>query len=114
MKSIDIKLNKVGNEPSSNYTCKLSNRAIIKWEEMNDKPFGNMSNRLNDLYTLLYCCLDVNNDSFKLGYTEFLDILDDQTEVFKNFVSYLEEASGIKESKKKQGKAKKSSTEEPG
>lgn len=95
MKSIEIELNK------EKYTVKLSNRAIIKWEEINNRSFSTMTNGLNDIYNLFYCCITENNKDFEYEYTEFLDVMDDHTEEFTKFVKYFKKMTGVKDDKKK-------------
>ncbi|MFW5847943.1 MAG: hypothetical protein ACOCVF_03420 [bacterium] len=88
MKTIDIKINK------EKYKIKLSNRAIIRFEDLKQKSFANITDRLDDIYTLMYSCLVVNNENFNYGYLNFLDIMDDNIQELTKFVEYFENMSG--------------------
>ncbi|MFW5890591.1 MAG: hypothetical protein ACOCUI_00050 [bacterium] len=96
MKSINIELNK------EKYILKLSNRAAIKWENLNQRSFGKLTNSLADLFSLMYACLAANNENFTYTYNDFLDLMDDNISELNKFTNYFNEMTDIsKEDKKK-------------
>ena len=100
MKSINIEIEK------EKYTLKLTNRAAIKWENMNYRSFGKITNSLADLFSLMYACLAVNNEHFDYKYNEFLDIMDDNIKELNKFTNYFNQMTDISEEDKKKLKKK--------
>jgi hypothetical protein len=94
VKDIEIKLNKVSHK------VKLNNRAMIYFENIKQKSFASITDRLDDIYTLMYSCLTVNNENFKYSYTEFLDVMDDNINELTKFVEYFQRMTGVDDKKK--------------
>jgi len=62
------------------------------FEEMTAKTVNEMTETVADILKLFYCILKANNlESFKWNFDEFLDVIDEQPEVFTNFTDYLQE-----------------------
>ena len=58
-----------------NYNLKYSNRAIMIFESLTDKPFNIAS--ITDQYIFFYSVLLANNKNFELTFNEFIDKLDE-------------------------------------
>lgn len=62
------------------------------FEEMTEKTVNEMNDSVNDILKLFYCILKANNlETFKFSFDEFLDVIDEQPEVFTHFTEYLQE-----------------------
>lgn len=62
------------------------------FEEMTSKTVNQMNESVADILKLFYCILKGNNVSvWNYTFEEFLDIVDEQPEVFTQFTEYLEE-----------------------
>lgn len=86
MEKITIKINE------QDYTIKQSFRALMLFEEMTSKTVNQMSESIADIFKLFYCILKANNlNVWKYTFEEFLDLIDEQPEVFTQFTEYLEE-----------------------
>jgi hypothetical protein len=71
---------------------KQSFRALMLFEEMTNKSVNQMNETVADILTLFYCILKGNNQKlFNYSFDEFLDVIDEQPEVFTQFTEYLQE-----------------------
>jgi hypothetical protein len=86
MEKITIKIE------NKDFTIKQSFRALMLFEEMTDKTINEMNESVADILKLFYCILKANNvDTFNWSFEQFLDIVDEQPEVFTHFTDYLQE-----------------------
>jgi hypothetical protein len=95
---------------SKEYTIKQSFRALMLFEEMTNKTVNQMNESAADILKLFYCILKGNNkDSFTYTFEQFLDLVDEQPEVFTQFTEYLQEqAKGqIEQTEEKKSKIEK-------
>lgn len=71
---------------------KQSFRALMLFEEMTSKTVNEMNESVADILKLFYCILKANNlDTFNWNFEQFIDIIDEQPEVFTSFTDYLQE-----------------------
>ena len=72
-------------------TIKQSFRALMLFEEMTNKTVNEITESVADSMKMFYCILKANNvDTFNWNFEQFLDIIDEQPEVFTKFNTYLE------------------------
>lgn len=74
------------------YIIKQSFRALMLFEEMTNKTVNQMNESVADILKLFYCILKGNNlEVWKFTFDEFLNLIDEQPEVFTQFTEYLQE-----------------------
>jgi hypothetical protein len=82
----DIKIKILGTE----YIIKQTFRALMYFEEMTGKKSFSADDSVRDITTLFYCFLKAcNREIFKYTYDEFIDVMDDNQNIFEEFSDYL-------------------------
>lgn len=66
---------------------KYSFRAIIMWEQIQEKPFQPVS--ASDVMVYMYCILCSSDKSVKITFDEFLDYLDANPSVIEEFTKWI-------------------------
>lgn len=90
------------------YKIKQSYRALMMFEEMTKKTIGQINESVADILKLFYCILKANNQStWTYTFDEYLDIIDEQPEVFQQFTEYLDEQAKGQVAPEKKSKRKK-------
>lgn len=69
------------------YRLKYSLRNYLVYEQITGVSFT--PDKTLNIYTLFFCVLLTNNDSFKLRFDEFMDALDEDQQIFLDFGSWL-------------------------
>jgi len=72
------------------YKVKKTFRSLMKFEEMTGKSVYRISESINDMVTLFYCVLKVNNINFDYSLDEFIDLLDENEDSITLFSDYLQ------------------------
>ena len=62
-------------------------RAILIYEQITEKVFNPTS--MTDMMLYFYCVILANEPSINLTFIEFMDMLDDEPELFENFNKWL-------------------------
>lgn len=74
------------------YNLKYSIRAYIYFEQIVGKPFA--VNNLTDTYILFYSFLMASNrDTFKMTFDDFLDVVDEDPSLIKQFNEFFKAES---------------------
>ena len=63
-------------------------RAMFLFEEMTGKSIVDIK-LLKDQVTYMYCLFKASNEEFDYTFDEFLDILEDDVQLFTDFVSHI-------------------------
>ena len=63
-------------------------RAMFLFEEMTGKSIVDVE-LLKDQVAYLYCLFKASNDSFEFTLDEFIDILEDDTKIFTDFLQHI-------------------------
>ena len=71
-----------------NYKLSYTNRALMIFESLTDKPFEIKS--LTDQYIFFYSVILANNKDIKLTFDEFVDLLDEEDNL-KYLTDWLQE-----------------------
>jgi spore coat polysaccharide biosynthesis protein SpsF (cytidylyltransferase family) len=72
------------------FLIKQSFRSLMEFEKMTKKPAPEMDVTVNDLITLFYCVLKAaNKETFDYSFENFIDVLDNNSEVLNEFSNYL-------------------------
>jgi len=67
-------------------------RALMMFEELTGKTVNQINESVADILKLFYCILKGNNlTTFEYTFESFLDLIDEQPEVFTVFTEYLQE-----------------------
>lgn len=86
MNTIKIKIGDI------EYTIKQSFRALMTFEKLTGKSVQELNETIEDVTTLFYAVLQANNrQTFKYTFDEFIDLLDEQADIFTVFTDFLQE-----------------------
>lgn len=82
-----------------NYIIKQGFGSLMLFEEMTGKNVFELNESITDMTKLFYCYLKARNkDTFLFSFDEFVNILDDNQEIFTEFYGYLKSLQSTKES----------------
>lgn len=93
MKEISIKIRE------KEYQIKQSFRTYMLFEELSGKQIGEIET-MKDNIMLIYCTFKGCNKNFEFSFDEFIDILDENPEIFSEF-GKLNETKPTTEKKRK-------------
>lgn len=82
MKTIEVKINE------NKYKCNISLRTYIKYEEIFEMP-SNSEKGIKAITNLFFASLVANNESFELGYDEYIDAMDENMDSLTEFTKLL-------------------------
>lgn len=66
---------------------KYSFRAIIMWEQIQEKPFQPVT--ASDVMIYMYCIVCSSDKTVKITFDEFLDYLDENPKVIEDFTRWI-------------------------
>ena len=80
------------------YIVKQGFGSLMLFEEMTGKNVFEVNESISDMIKLFYCYLKARNkDTFLFSFDEFVNILDDNQEIFTEFYGYLKSLQPTKE-----------------
>jgi hypothetical protein len=86
MKLLQERKIKIGDR---DYSLKMTNRAMMEFEEISGHSIS-IIETLRDITIMLYCCLKAGDrKEFALSYEEFLDLIDEEASVIKDFTDIM-------------------------
>lgn len=85
------------------YVIKQSFRSYLLFEEMTKKQISEIQS-FKDIITLLYCTLKGCNKTFDYSFDDFIDIIDENPEVFEKFNEFNSSLVSNSDEKKSQKK----------
>lgn len=89
MKELKIKIRE------DEFTIKQSFRTFLLYEEMTGKQVTDIET-IKDVLNLLYCTFKGCNKNWNYTFDEFLDIVDEQPEIFEQFNKFNASTTGKK------------------
>lgn len=69
------------------YILKNILRNFFVYEEIKGAPFA--FGKLIDEYLLFYCTLLANNETFNMSFADFIDICDDNPDLFRQYKEFV-------------------------
>ena len=78
---------------------KYSIRSLIMFENMAEKSFA--PETLTDIITFMYCVVVSSSKDYSLTFDDFIDFLDENPDVIKDFGDWLQSSANSNENFKK-------------
>lgn len=66
------------------YTLKQTFRTYLLFEELTGKQISDIKT-MKDMIYLLYCTFKANNKEFEYSFDDFIDVIDENPEIFTKF-----------------------------
>lgn len=82
------------------YLIKLSIRTLMTYEHLNEKNYTDIST-MRDMLVYMFSALYASNNDFPYDFDSFIDVIDEQPEIFEQFLSNLMSVNNITDSEVK-------------
>ncbi len=70
------------------YLIKLSIRTLMTYEELSEKNYTDIAS-MRDMLVYMFSALYASNNDFPYDFDSFIDVIDEQPDIFEQFLSNL-------------------------